>query len=110
MQILNCFPKILFCLLPYLILSYLILSYLILSYLILSYLILSYTEECRNPDQYLDYDICSDITVDDCADGDAELQHMLMEFCPEKCSCREFLDTDTQITSDLIRLDEVRLD
>ena len=45
------------------------------------------TEPCKNPEQYLDYDICSDITPEDCNDPEPEMKEMLEEFCQEQCSC-----------------------
>ncbi|KAL5022151.1 hypothetical protein ScPMuIL_001306 [Solemya velum] len=44
-------------------------------------------EDCVNPEQYLDFDICADVTQAEChsfMDRDK-----LREFCPEQCVCRK---------------------
>ncbi|XP_021364444.1 uncharacterized protein LOC110457472 [Mizuhopecten yessoensis] len=44
-------------------------------------------EECHNPEQYQDWDICSLITQEECASPDSDERKLLEEFCPEQCSC-----------------------
>ncbi|KAK2155174.1 hypothetical protein NP493_2100g00002 [Ridgeia piscesae] len=44
--------------------------------------------ECKNPHQYLDYDICAGVTPDECEHDDPNIRSMLAEFCPEQCVCR----------------------
>ncbi|ELU10213.1 hypothetical protein CAPTEDRAFT_215312 [Capitella teleta] len=44
-------------------------------------------EECKNPEQYLDYDICAFVTDEECSTQDQEMAQMLREFCPEQCVC-----------------------
>ncbi|XP_064599467.1 C-type lectin domain family 18 member A-like isoform X2 [Liolophura sinensis] len=46
-------------------------------------------EPCENPDQYVDWDVCADVTPADCRDPDEDVRKLYAEFCPAKCTCRK---------------------
>ena len=56
-----------------------------------------FTEECRNPEQYLDYDVCADVTEESCLDPVAG--QLLVEFCPEQCVCGQYVGCNTNTDS-----------
>lgn len=47
----------------------------------------SIAEECKNPEQYADFDICEGVTLEECNSSDEMTSQMLQEFCPEQCVC-----------------------
>lgn len=51
-------------------------------------------EPCKNPEQYLDYDICEHVPDTDCFSENQEVRNMLTEFCPEKCLCNKLPETN----------------
>lgn len=46
-----------------------------------------FTEPCENPEQYVDWDVCADVTPADCRDPDEDIRKLYAEFCPAKCTC-----------------------
>ncbi|XP_022344454.1 uncharacterized protein LOC111137314 [Crassostrea virginica] len=59
-------------------------------------------EECKNQNMYEDYDICQELTEDDCNSPFLEERQMFREFCPERCGVCKTIPS-SQILSTLMR-------
>jgi hypothetical protein len=46
---------------------------------------LSMIEECKNQDMYEDWDICQELTDENCNSPYPEEREMFSEFCPQRC-------------------------
>ena len=47
-----------------------------------------FTDDCVNPESFVDYDMCAGVTESECEGEDSVI---LREWCPAVCACRKFI-------------------